>query len=175
MPVDRGQEIRNGERHVLHAGAAMIQVEEIDLGRLEEGLRRFVVRELQPGVRIPHHDRFEPRAAELALLHVLRVKLDLPEALEPHHLFHPGEGRLEREKVRCQVVHVGDAETIRAAARGVEADQVRHDRRPAFVLYEAKQCVAQRRCDIEPGHDAAFDRPPLEARDRRRAALGQRA
>ena len=121
-----------------------------------------------------HDDRLETRAAEVAFLHVLGVKLDLPEALEAHHLLHPRKRGLEREKVARDVIHVGDAKAIGAAARGFEAREIGHNRRFALVLHEAKQRVAERRGDVEPHHEPPFDPAPLDAGDRGRAALDQK-
>src|ERR1019366_5929841 len=171
--LDGGHEIGYGERHVLHARAAVIEVEEVDLRCLEEGLRGLVVRELQARMRVPHHNRLEARAADLSLFHVLRVKFDLPEALETHHLLHPRERGLEREEVRRDVIDVGDTEAVGPSAWGVESRHIGHDRRAPLVLHEAKELVAQGGRDVEPGHHAAFDVPSFDARQRRGPTLGQ--
>ena len=59
-PAHRAEDVIDRERHVLHAVAAEVLVEDVDLGGLEERAPRLVVGELHAGLRVPHDDGAQP-------------------------------------------------------------------------------------------------------------------
>lgn len=107
-------QIVNRKREVLNAGTAVLFAELVDLRSLVRRRGRFVVRKFHTRLGIPHDYGLETGALEVAFLHVLRVELDSPIAIEPHHMFQPHDDGLERQKIAGDVIDRLNAEAVRA-------------------------------------------------------------
>ena len=105
---------------VLHAVAAVVLGEDVDLRLLEERAERLVVGELHARGRIPHHHRLAGPSRARALLPratSLVWNCDLPELLEAEHVLHPQQRRLHGLEVRRDVIDPLEAEAVLPAAR----------------------------------------------------------
>jgi hypothetical protein len=142
--------VRNGQRRMLDAVAAVFFMEHVDLRSLEVRAVGLVVRELHAAHRVPHHHRAQSRAALVqALLHVVGVELHLPEALETEHMLEPEQRGRHGLEVGGDVVEVGEAAAVAATARRAVPHEAGVEREVAAALHEAKRGVAERRRDHE--------------------------
>ena len=84
-------------------------------------------------------------------VHVGRVELDLPEALEAHHVLEPQGHVAEGGEVRGGVVEAHEAQAVRPAPRRVVHLEARVERPVAVALDEPESRVAEGRRDREEG------------------------
>jgi RNA polymerase sigma-70 factor (ECF subfamily) len=126
-----GEDIGHRERRVLHAVAAVVLSEDVDLRVLEEGAARLVVGELDSRCWIPHDDGTKARPVGLVDGHVGGVELHLPIALEPEHVLQPQKSRAHGLEVGRHVVEADEAEG------GIKDD-------PADIVQESWLEVARR-------------------------------
>src|SRR3569623_573362 len=169
----RREDVLDRQRDVLHAIAAQLFIEDVDLRAIEERPRRLVVSELRVRLGVTHHDRLEARARLAPRLAVTGVERDLPHLLEAHHVLEPQQHRLHRLEVRCDVIDLLEAELVVAAA-GVW-NRARPQRRERIALAEPERRVAERRGDRELAQHAATLTDRLDVGDRRAAALLEQA